>query len=124
MIFTLLKTYLFVCLLLKSARTHEIGYCEKDDLNCNTINTPILKIRNWWQEMAIQKPVKCRTPSYWIHQSQILNVFSKMQPIVSVTCNQVKNENKNKKVILENTVLCELCNTLCISSKTTESHHK
>ena len=59
-----LKTYLIVCLLMETARTSDIAYCEKDGLSCTSVNTnssPILKIKSWWKEMSVQKPLKCRT---------------------------------------------------------------
>ena len=78
---------------METARTSDIAYCEKDGLSCTSVNTnssPILKIKSWWKEMSVQKPLKCRTPSYWIHQSPIFNVFSKLQPVVSLPCSKVK----------------------------------
>jgi len=94
------KTYFLACLLIESVRTSDVAHCEKDVLNCLKLDnknfSPLLKIKNWWTEMSVQKPLKCKTPSYWIHQSPILKVFSKLQPVVSVPCNEVRKLSRKK----------------------------
>ena len=87
-------TLLFLLLSIVSVLTNDIESCEKDGLSCSTDNgrssSPLLKVKNWWNEMTVQKPIKCKTPSYWIHQSPVLAAFSKLHPVISFPCIDVK----------------------------------
>ena len=66
------------------------GFCSnKNDANlCE--GSPgikfVTKIKDWWSEMAIQKPVKCKAPKKWIHDSPILKLFSRQMPVISYPC--------------------------------------
>ena len=87
-------TLLFLLLSIVSVLTNDIESCEKDGLSCSTDNgrssSTLLKVKNWWNEMSVQKPIKCKTPSYWIHQSPVLAAFSKLHPVISFPCIDVK----------------------------------
>jgi hypothetical protein len=78
---------LFIVISVKS----EIEVCRRSSetessLCANIKNAETSRIEDWWQEMSIQKPIKCKTPKKWIHESPLLKLFSKQMPVVSYPC--------------------------------------
>lgn len=85
---------IFLLFTFGSVRTNDVNeFCDKDGLSCSSDNkssSHLSKVKNWWKEISVQKPIKCKTPTKWIHNSPIFALFNKLQPVISFPCDDVK----------------------------------
>ena len=89
-----MKKHVCVILLLTFSIDFSIS---QNNVNKSDFTILIAEVRKFWNEMSVQKPVKCEMPGHLSElDSPVFNFFSGFVPVQSYPCDKFKDETSIK----------------------------